>query len=236
MSTSFDGFPQAGIDFLAGLSRDNSKTYFDAHRKAYDNDLIAPAKAFVTELGAALSQGTGRQVRAEPRVNGSIFRMNRDIRFSADKTPYKDHLDFIFWEGEGKGRLCPSFYLRITPTETILGTGMIGFDKKKLPAFRDAVADDAQGAALEAAIAEARSKAEAFGDTELRGTHYKKVPRGFDADHPRAELLKHAGVHLQYLDHAPPAEQSSNAFVGWCTERYLALDPLQSWLVATFDF
>ncbi|MEM6455830.1 MAG: DUF2461 domain-containing protein [Acidobacteriota bacterium] len=236
-SNLFDGFPTAGIDFLAGLADNNSKDYFDANRKIYDSALIGPAKAFVEMMGEALRQRTGRDgVRAEPRVNGSIFRLNRDVRFSKDKTPYKDHLDFIFWEGEGKGRTCPSFYLRLTPTETVLGTGMIGFDKKKLPTFREVVADDDRGAALETAIAEARANAEAYGDVELRGTHYQKVPRGYAADHPRAALLKHAGVHLQYRDKTPPDVQDTVGFVDWCGARWQALDPLQHWLITHFDF
>lgn len=234
--SSFQGFPPEGIGFLTGLSSDNSKKYFDAHRKAYDEGLIEPAKAFVAAIGPALSKTVGRSVHAEPRINGSIFRMNRDLRFSADKTPYKTHLDFIFWEGEGKSRACPAFYLRIAPEETILGAGMMGFHKAKLKAFREAAADEETGAALAAAIAKATAQAGGTEAVELRGSGYVKVPRGYDADHPRAELLKHKGIHLQYRDHTPPAEQAGPEFVDWCCERYSRLDPLQKWLVETFDF
>ncbi len=236
MTDSFQGFPPQGIEFLAGLAKDNSKKYFDAHRKSYDGALIDPAKAFVSSLGRELSKTVGRSVHAEPRVNGSIFRMNRDLRFSADKTPYKTHLDFIFWEGQGKSRGCPAFYLRVAPGETILGAGMMGFRPSKLGAFREAVADGGSGASLEAAIAQATAQAGGADAVELRGSGYKKVPRGYKEDHPRAELLKHKGIHLQYRDHTPPAEQEGPEFVEWCCERYSRLDPLQRWLVETFDF
>jgi uncharacterized protein (TIGR02453 family) len=92
-STAFAGFPPEGLAFLEGLGRDNTKAYFDAHRATYESALLEPAKAFVVALGEELRARVSPGIRAEPRVNGSILRINRDTRFSADKTPYKDHLD-----------------------------------------------------------------------------------------------------------------------------------------------
>jgi len=91
-STTFAGFPPEGLAFLDGLARDNTKAYFDAHRATYESALLEPAKAFVVALGEELHTRVSPAIRAEPRVNGSILRINRDTRFSADKTPYKDHL------------------------------------------------------------------------------------------------------------------------------------------------
>ena len=85
-------------------------------------------------------------IHADPRVNGSIFRINRDTRFSKDKTPYKTHLDLFFWEGEGRSRDCPGFFFRMTPRSVVLGAGFHHFDPERLARFRAAVADEQSGA------------------------------------------------------------------------------------------
>ena len=114
----FDGFPKQTLTFLRGLRRNNTKAWFEEHRGDYEQYWVDPAKAFVDSAGAGLQSIA--PVAAEPRVNGSIFWINRDIRFSKDKTPYKDHLDFWFWEGSRK--TAPSgFFLRISPDGPLSG-------------------------------------------------------------------------------------------------------------------
>ena len=138
MST-FSGFPRETLTFLRGLSRNNEKHWFDAHRSEYEAYFLEPAKAFVEAAGDGLER-FAPGVHAEPRVNGSIFRINRDIRFSKDKTPYKDHLDMWFWEGERKGAVS-GFYMRVGTRELSLGVGAHCFDKNRLKTYRDAVCD-----------------------------------------------------------------------------------------------
>ena len=108
-----DALPTATVEFLAELRAHNSREWFDAHRARYERDLLAPAKQLVTEL-APLLERLAPGIRAEPRVLGSIFRINRDTRFSSDKRPYKDHLDFWFWHGD-RARAVSGLFLRITP-------------------------------------------------------------------------------------------------------------------------
>ena len=111
--TDFTGFPAETPRFLGDLAGNNNKAWFDANRAAYDEYWVAPAKQFVDAVGEALVDIAPR-IEAQPRVNGSIFRVNRNIRFSKDKRPYKEHLDFWFWEGERK-RAVSGFFMRITP-------------------------------------------------------------------------------------------------------------------------
>ena len=92
-------FPQETVAFLTDLRAHNEKAWFEANRARYDSGFIEPAKAFVEAIGPELNDLVPR-IHAEPSVGGSIFRINRDIRFSSDKRPYKDHLDFWFWEGD----------------------------------------------------------------------------------------------------------------------------------------
>ena len=89
------------------------KTWFDANRAVYEREVVAPTKAFVTGLGSALADAVSPGIVAQPRTNGSISPINNDVRFSPDKTPYKDHLLLRFWEGSDK-KLAPTLFVRIS--------------------------------------------------------------------------------------------------------------------------
>ena len=114
MTQAVATFSDETLRFLSALATNNSKTWFDAHRSAYEQHLLAPAKAFVADMGEALRE-LAPDVHAEPRVNGSIFRINRDTRFSKDKRPYKDYLALWFWQGRRRSRECPGYYLSLRP-------------------------------------------------------------------------------------------------------------------------
>jgi uncharacterized protein (TIGR02453 family) len=105
----FAGFGKDTIRFLSGLSANNKAEWFNAHRADYEAHYIEPAKDFVVAVADPLAK-LAPGIHAEPKVNGSIFRINRDIRFSKDKTPYKDHLDLWFWQGERKAAISGFFF------------------------------------------------------------------------------------------------------------------------------
>ena len=106
-------FPADTIEFLADLRRHNNKGWFDAHRDRYETAYVEPAKAFVEAAAPGLATIVPG-ITAEPRVLGSIFRIHRDTRFSTDKRPYKDHLDFWFWQGARKTAVS-GLFLRVSP-------------------------------------------------------------------------------------------------------------------------
>lgn len=81
---------------------------------------MAPAKAFVEAIGPKL-KAISKTLNAEPHVNGSIFRLNRDVRFSKDKSPYKTTLDLWFWEGSERSWETPGYFLRLMPKTFIAG-------------------------------------------------------------------------------------------------------------------
>ncbi len=219
----FQGFPPEALKFLRGIERNNDREWFQAHRDDYEGHLLEPARDLVVDLGARLRR-LSKDVHAEPQVDRSIRRMNRDIRFSKDKRPYKNHLDLWFWQGSGSG---PGYWFRLTPTQLMLGAGMHGFDRPVLERYREAVADPKRGAALERAIARARKA----GSYEVGGQAYKRVPAGFDPGHPRAELLKHGALYAG-LNMPVPREIHTAAFVDFCFRRYRPMAPLQDWLAA----
>lgn len=146
---SFDGFPPAGLEFLDGLAADNSKAYFDAHRKRYATDLAEPAKAFVEALGGQLCERVSPTIQALPKVNGSIFPINRDTRFSADKTPYKTNLGLVFWEGEQR-KHSPMLYVGLDASSVTTGVGFIPISN--LDGWRAGLDDPATGRCWDQAV------------------------------------------------------------------------------------
>jgi uncharacterized protein (TIGR02453 family) len=223
MTATFTGFPPATLAFLGALGTNNSKAWFDAHRADYERDYLAPALAFIEAMREPLLT-LHPDVRAEPRVNGSLFRINRDSRFSKDKTPYKDHIDIFFWVGEGRSRERPGYFFRLRADRLLLGAGIHGFDARMLAAYRAAVVDDSTGRELEDAIATARAAG-----ASVEGVGYKKVRAGLDPAHPRASLLLHDAMHASF-DEPIPAAVSSPDLIDHCLGRFRPLTPLLAWV------
>ena len=226
----FRGFPEAGQRFLDELALNNNKEWFDSHRRDFDENLLEPAKDFVVELGAAMREKISLGVHAEPKINGSIMRMNRDIRFSKDKSPYKTWFGLWFWEGEKRSMESTGFYLGLTGGEVTLGAGKHGFEPEVLERYRAAVVDPKLGADLQQAI----DSVKAAGAYEIGGRSYKQVPRGFDRDHPRADLLLHNGLHA-WTSFEDPPELHTPGFVEFTLRHYQAMAPIHRWLLGLVE-
>lgn len=221
----FQGFSRGTTDFLAGLAKHNSKPWFDAHRADYEAHYLAPAIAFVEAVGPQLLR-VERGLRWEPRVNGSILRVNRDVRFSKDKRPYKDHLDLFFWTGDRKDWEHSGLWFRLTAKELMFGTGLHQFSPEGRAKYLKAVADAKKGAALAKICADLRKKGYTVGSEG-----YKKVPRGFDPAHPRASLLKHDGLWVMW-EGKHPKEVRSPALATFVARHFAAMAPLHRWVEA----
>ena len=107
---SFPGFSPETLTFLADLAANNDRAWFEAHKDTYTDVLLPEAQAFISALGAALRR-FAPELLYDTRTNGqgSLLRIYRDIRFSADKTPYHTYLRMVFWQGEGKKTDNPAF-------------------------------------------------------------------------------------------------------------------------------
>lgn len=223
--SDFGGFQKATIRFLADLSANNSADWFHANRASYEAHFLEPAKDFVVAMTPLLAK-IAPAVQAEPKVNGSIFRINRDIRFSKDKTPYKDHLDLWFWEGERKNPLS-GFFFRLTKDRLILGAGVHLFDPARLARYRKALADAKSAAALTKAVA-----AVAKSGLGLGGEHYKTTPKELaGASEGIRRLARFNALHaMTEVKH--PRELATPQFADWCAERLAAAAPVHRWLVA----
>ncbi len=225
-SAIFDGFHEPTFAFLRDIAANNDKAWFDANKKLYREHFVGAGQAFAAALGQRL-QGLHPSIQCEPRVNGSLFRINRDIRFSKDKTPYKTHLDMFFWLGSGRSRECAGFFFRLTPDAAWFGAGIHGFSKQVLEAYRTAVAGDA-GAELEGILAE-------LGDYTVGGSHYKRVPKPWEADHPRADLLKHNAIFGEVVMDPLPDSVHTATFVNDITAHAAVLLPLLVWVAGVVE-
>jgi uncharacterized protein (TIGR02453 family) len=224
----FSGFLQEGLRFLTELKEHNTREWFEANKDTYRDHVLAPAQDLVFALGERL-KGLSPGIAYDTAANGSgsILRIYRDLRFSRDKRPYNTHVRLVFWEGRRKKMENPSFFVRIGPDGVGVYAGIHVFQKTFLAAYRDAVVDDLLGADLEAAIETVRGA----GDYTVGGEHYKRVPRGYDADHPRAGLLRYNGLWAHTTAPIDPAVIVTPELVEVCLEHCRNMAPLHRWLV-----
>ena len=178
--STFAGFPPDAWAFLTELQAGNSKTFFDANRQRYDDGIDGPSQALVETLAVVLPDRLGLDVRAEPKVGRSLFRINRDTRFAADKTPYKTHLDFLFWVGDGPPRARPAFIMRITANSVLVGGGRMAVTGGSLDAYRAALDDPKRSDAVRTAVDTLLA-----GGAELSDPDRSKPPRPFPRRPPQ---------------------------------------------------
>jgi uncharacterized protein (TIGR02453 family) len=213
-------FPPATPAFLSDLREHNTRDWFDANRARYEQDVLVPAKAFVT-AAAPMLERLAPGISAEPRVLGSIFRINRDTRFSTDKRPYKDHLDLWFWHGP-RASAASGMFLRLTPEDVVIGAGAHDLQKERLRVFRDAVSDPAAGSALAAIVATLDGAG-----IGVSGRSLTRPPAGYAAAPDAAPFLLFRAL---FAAASRPAEAAAD--LGPHLERsWGLLAPLHLWLV-----
>lgn len=182
-SPAFTGFQPEAIHFLLELSVHNDRSWFQPRKQEYERLLKEPFEALCLALGERFAD------RAIPLVANerSPFRIYRDVRFSKDKSPYKTHLaaSFPLASTEPDGGHGVGGYFHFEPDHCYVGGGMWHPERPRLEAWRELVDRDPRR--VHAAIEEPGFVA-AFG--EIEGEHYARVPAGFAADHPEADLLR----------------------------------------------
>jgi uncharacterized protein (TIGR02453 family) len=222
--SDFAGFPAAGLKFLKQLpARD--KAWFQANRETYDETIVGPSKAFVEILGENLRESISSSIIAEPKANGSIAPINNDVRFSKDKSAYKDHLLFRFWEGADK-KTSPTLFVRISATEIGFASG-VAFTQ--IDHWRRVIDHDSSGNALAKSIERFQKRR----PVDVAGQDLKKVPAPYPADYPRGALLRHKMFQIRWAE-VLPKEISSPTFVDLCLSRLDELADIHHWLVKHF--
>jgi uncharacterized protein (TIGR02453 family) len=195
------GWPADALRFYEELAADNSKRFFDANRRRYEEHVRAPLERL---LDAAFDEFG----------DAKVFRPNRDIRFSRDKSPYK--LSCYAVVGDG-------YYVAFSADGLVAGGGMYDPTRDQLTRYRAAVDAERSGEALRAITAAL--------PVPLAPPDLARGPRGMDPAHPRAELLRHRNViAMERWAPAPwlaTAEADRRVLATW-----RAIRPLVTWLAA----
>ena len=200
------GFGDRALEFYEGLEADNSKAYWTDHRAVYEQDVRAPLQ----ELLAALEPEFGP---------AKLFRPYRDVRFSADKTPYKTAAAAAVGDDVQGG-----LYLQLSAAGLMLAGGAHGLTTDQARRLRGSIAEDRTGAALVRVLDDLRSAG-----FDVEGERLKRLPKEFAPEHPRADLLTLKTLFAVRTEepaewlHTP--EVAERVAAAW-----RALAPLNAWL------
>ncbi|HET9727769.1 MAG TPA: DUF2461 domain-containing protein [Acidimicrobiia bacterium] len=204
---TFTGWKPAAIKFYEGLEADNSKAYWEAHKPVYEQEVKAPFLA----LSPLVEREFGPM---------HVFRPHRDTRFSKDKSPYKTAAAAVT-ESQGGA----AYYVQISAAGLYVGSGYYMLASDQLERYRAAVADGRHGPKLAAAVGALRKQRYSV---DARDS-LKRVPRGFDAEHARAELLRMKGMHVG-REYGTPKWLAGRGALDRILEAWRAAKPVNSWL------
>ncbi len=203
----FAGFPVAALDFYDDLEIDNTRSFWQAHKHVYDEAVRAPMVALTDALAKEFGPA-------------KVFRPYRDVRFAKDKTPYKDHQGAFVAAAPATG-----WYVEVGAPGVRVGAGFYHAEADRLAAFRAAIAHDRTGPELERILRGLERRGWSRG-----GERLKTTPRGWSADHPRIDLLRHKSLALSRsygfdeIVHTP-------ALLDEVRRDWRAARPLVEWLV-----
>jgi uncharacterized protein (TIGR02453 family) len=216
-------FTQATLDFLNDLSQNNNREWFTASRPRYD----AAKKELETVVGQLLNKVAEFENLPNTQPKDCIFRINRDVRFSKNKAPYKNNLSAAIGPGgRHSGRV--DFYFQIQPNgESLLGAGMWSPTPPQLAAFRQEI--DFNPSRLTNIIHDADFR---HYFPEIWGESLKKTPKGYTEDHANADLLKRK--QLFFMHKFTDAEVVSPDFVENIRNGYRLIKPYCDFLNTVF--
>jgi len=206
--TTFPGFSDRGVAFYAQLAADNTREFWTANKAVYESEVRDPMRALVADLESEFGPA-------------KMFRPHRDIRFSNDKTPYKTHQSALAGDSSGLG-----YYLKLDSGGLTVGGGFRAHSPAQVAGFRSAVDAEATGVELSDLVAGLR--ADGF---DIEGEELKTKPRGYDADHPRIDLLRCRSL-MAFQVFGTPAWLASPAAFDQVRNAWRQVTPLREWVAA----
>lgn len=220
-------FQPAAFTFLRALARHNDREWFAANKARYEEHVRQPFLAVIAAMDGHLAK-ISAHYRADPKpVGGSLFRIQRDTRFSNDKSPYKTWSGARFFHARGRDIEAPSFYLHLQPGNCFVGAGLWHPEPPTLRRIRDFIVDN-PAAWTAATRAPAFARRYAFAGETLA-----RAPRGYDPAHPLIEDLKRKGFSV--LAPLEDAELCSPHLPRVLAAHFKATAPLVDYLCAALD-
>lgn len=179
--TRITRFDPKAVAFLKALKRNNDREWFRERKDEYERLLRLPMLAIVEQLARDF-RSFAPDLSATPK---SVHRIYRDTRFSSDKTPLKTHISAVFWHKKLKRGVGAGLYFEVGPDWTWVGGGMYSPETAQIQAEREHIAKHHKRLRK---IVGSRAFRTTVG--KLEGEQLQRVPRGFDSDHPAADLLR----------------------------------------------
>ena len=194
---SFSGLPKDFFPFFTALKQHNNRDWFNDNKARYRESVVEPLLGFIETMAPILNR-ISPHYRAVAKANGgSLFRIYRDTRFSADKTPYKTHAAVQFRHAAGKDAHAPGFYAHFETDGLFFGGGIWRPPGPHLGRIREAIVDNPSAWAR---ITNTESLKACGG---IRGDSLKRPPRGFDPEHRHIGDLKRKSFYV--MSEAPAA-------------------------------
>jgi uncharacterized protein (TIGR02453 family) len=220
---AFAGFPPGGFDFLFELQSKQSREWFKANKQRYEELWVRPMEGLLAELPERL-----KDVFPEmPKAHRHLFRIYRDTRFAADKSPFKTHVagHIAIRPGQEGNWSVPSVYLHFGLYESVIAVGRWELGKDGLQLYRQALDDERKSRELLKAL----DAAKGHGFVVHAHESLKRVPPPYPQDHPRADLLKLKGLALT-LEDLPEELMASPGILEWLADRVRQTAPLALWM------
>jgi uncharacterized protein (TIGR02453 family) len=221
--TRFTGFADSGARFFHALERNQNREWFLAHKHEYEEGWATPMRALLEEVREKAARSFASGI-GEPKV----FRIFRDVRFARDKSPYKTHVAGILPLAGRVGRMPGpvALYLHLG-LDQYVGSGHWIMESAELARFREALLDPRRGGEVVGILGKLERAGFVVGSHET----LKKVPRGVDPDHPRADLLKRKGLVVEFPKFAKRSIVTRE-FADTIAQSTKRAAPLVEWLVA----
>jgi uncharacterized protein (TIGR02453 family) len=221
---AFRGFADADAKFFRALAKNQTRDWFIAHKDEFTDGWQRPMKELLVEVREKVDGAFKHSDLDEPKV----FRIFRDVRFSKDKSPYKTHIGGVIpTKRTGKLHEVPiALYFHVGQPNAFAAAGHYMMEAPALAKYRLAVADDKRGRELDRLLSALEKK----GFTADSHDTYKRVPRGFDPEHPRAEHLKRKGLTVGFPA-LPKGILASPKLVPWLVTNIKTAAPLVEWLI-----
>jgi uncharacterized protein (TIGR02453 family) len=201
------------FDFLRDLAKNNNREWFQQNKQRFESNVREPLQRFISDFGPRLQKISPRYV-ADPRpVGGSLLRINRDTRFSADKSPYKTMAGALFRHTDGRTVPSPGFLLHLEPGQCFAGIGIHSPDPETQAKIRRRIAADPS--AWQAATSGKTFRAMCT----LMPDSLQRPPKGYPADHPCIEDLKrkHYCSTTQYSEEVVCSADFQERFTKTCS-------------------
>lgn len=204
------------LAFLSDLAAHNDRQWFAANRETYMAAVRDPARNFADALARGMAAAPG-----VPHT-GKIYRINRDLRFSKDRTPYNTHVHIAVWPRD-TGAQGPTWMVGLEPGRLTLGAGIMGFSPTQLRAWRTAVAGR-DGGELQGILRGLVDRGVRLSQPEL-----KRVPAPYEDGHVLADLLCRKSLTV-WRDVEPPSTCFGEAGPGNCADGLAAFASVVAWL------